>query len=611
MKTKTSIFKVMSSLIITSILCSCSRAVSSDVKVTTPLYKDPSASIEDRVKNLISQLSLEEKIGQMLLVERQQLSVGHIKEYYIGSLFSGGGSTPEDNTPTGWLKMIENYQQEAASTPHGIPLIYGIDAVHGHNSVENAVVFPHNIALGAANNNSLVKDIAAVTGEEMLATGIPFNFSPCLAVAQDPRWGRYYESFSENPRIVSELSSVYINELQNQYKIAVSAKHFAADGAAEWATGRNGKIDQGDAQLSEEEFRKIHLPPYESAIKAGAKTVMVSFSSINGIKCHENKQLITDLLKGELGFKGFVLSDYNGIHQLSGDKIYSKVVTAVNSGIDMLMEAEHWMETLKALKSAAKSGDISSARIDDAVTGILKVKLELGLFENPLGDASLIKTPFSSEEHKEVARRAVRESLVLLKNEKNTLPIKSGSKVFVSGPASDSIGIQCGGWTLDWQGNKRQPSGESILDGFKRMASELGGEIITDASKASLADLSVVVIGEESYAEFMGDDDSLSLNDGLALQENIKALQFAYSLKKPVVVIMVSGRPRIVTAEINNWAAFVMAWLPGSEGSAAAEVLYGKYSFKGKLPVSWPKDINTIPSKAAEDLLFPLGFGLE
>jgi beta-glucosidase len=275
------------------------------------------------------------------------------------------------------------------------------------------------------------------------------------------------------------------------------------------------------------------------------------------------------------------------------------------------MEAEHWLETLNALKSAAKSGEISEARINDAVTRIIRVKLELGLFEKPLGDTALIKNAFASEEHKEVAKSAVRESLVLLKNKNNALPIKSGTKVFVSGPASDSVGLQCGGWTLDWQGNKRQPSGETILAGFKNIASEYSNEIITESSKAHQADLSIVVIGEESYAEFMGDDASLSLEEDLALKDNLKALEFAYSLKKPVIVILVSGRPRIVTEEITKWDAFVAAWLPGSEGSAVAEVLYGKYNFKGKLPVSWPKDVTTIPSKLPEDVLFSIGFGLE
>lgn len=611
MKRKSIIFKVLSSLLLFSFLPSCGGTTPVDVKVTTPLYLDSQASVEDRVNDLLKGLSLDEKVGQMLQVERQQLHSDHIKKYYIGSLLSGGGSTPENNSPSGWLQMLEGYQQQALSTPHGIPIIYGVDAVHGHNSVEDSVIFPHNIGLGAANDITLMKEIASVTAEEMLSTGIPFNFSPCVAVAKDPRWGRFYESFGEDPQRVSNLSSTYISELQNKYKIAVSVKHFAADGAAKWGTGRNGKIDQGDAQLSEEELRKIHLLPYEKALEAGAKTIMVSFSSINGVKCHGNKHLITDILKGEMKFQGFVLSDYNGIHQLPEATIYDKVVTAANSGIDMFMEAENWLETLNALKKAAHNGDIKQERIDDAVTRILRVKFELGLFENPLGDKTLIKSQFASDSHKEVAKTAVRESLVLLKNDNNLLPIKAGEKIFVSGPACDSISLQCGGWTISWQGNKRESNGETILSGFKKMASESGGEIITDPAEAVKADISVVVIGEESYAEFMGDDDFLSLKGGLALKDNIKALQYAYSLKKPVIVIMISGRPRIITNEINNWNAFVEAWLPGTEGSAIAEVLYGKYNFKGKLPITWPKDVHSLPSKAAENTLFPFGYGLQ
>lgn len=610
MKKKTLLFRLAALVILAVFIPSCSSSTIKEAKVSSKTYKDPKASVEVRVKDLLSQLTVEEKAGQMLQVERNYLSSSDIKNYGLGSLLSGGGSTPRENSPEGWIDMLEGYQKQASKTPHAIPLIYGVDAVHGHNSLLGAVIFPHNIGLGAANDKELMKEIADATSEEMLSTGITWNFAPCVAVAQDPRWGRYYESLGEDPQRVSELSGPYISEMQDKYNIAVTAKHYTADGGTKWGTGYSGGIDQGNSSISDEELRKIYLPPYENAVKNGAKTIMVSFSSINDIKCHANKHLIMDILKGEMKFKGFVVSDYNGIHQIPAKSTYDKVVTAVNSGIDMFMEADYWKQTLDSIIKAVKAGDIKQDRIDDAVSRILTVKFELGLFENPLGNKQLIKNQVASDAHKETAKKAVRESLVLLKNENSILPIKNNTKVFVSGPASNSVGLQCGGWTLDWQGNKRQPVGNTILDGFKQMASQSGGEIITDPEQATKADLSVVVIGEESYAEYEGDDASLTLDSGKALSGNMSALKFAYSLNKPTVVIMVSGRPRIVTDEIDKWNAFVEAWLPGSQGDAVAEVIYGKYGFKGKLPVTWPKDSKNLPAKANNNILFPYNFGL-
>jgi len=586
-----------------------SPAVSASPEPTETAAPTPEVPIEERVQALLGQMNLDEKIGQMIQVERNFLRYGDIEKYCLGSVLSGGGSAPPKNDLNNWKQMIKGYQLEASSTRLGIPLIYGIDAVHGNNTVAGAVVFPHNIGLGAADDPALMEQIGIVTAEEMLAIGIPWNFAPCVAVVQDPRWGRFYESYGENPDVVTALSGAYIGGLAG-YDVAACMKHFAGDGAARWGTGVGGGIDQGDASLTEEELTDIHLKAYKAAVEAGVPTVMASFSSINGTKCHANADLIQGRLKDEWGFEGFVVGDYNAIHQLGGT-VYNQVVTAVNSGVDMMMEAEQWHDTIAALKSAAEDGAISAERIDDAVERILRVKCQLGLFENPRGDQSLIQNEFASDAHREVARQAVRKSLVLLKNEGDVLPIQDGAKVYVSGPAMDSVGIQCGGWTLTWQGVPEISAGTTILDGMKDMADKTGGEIITKKNRADDADLCVVVIGETPYAEFEGDDGSLSLDSGLALDGNMKALNDVYALGKPVVVIMVSGRPRIVTGELPNWDAFVEAWLPGSEGAAAAEVLYGEYGFTGTLPVTWPADAEGLPvSDHPDNVLFPYGAGI-
>jgi beta-glucosidase len=573
------------------------------------IYNNKSYSTEDRVKDLIGRMQIDEKIGQMIQVERDSKDFYDISEYNIGSILSGGGSTPNDNSPKGWTSLIKEYQQSAADTRLGIPIIYGVDAVHGHDIVMDAVVFPHNIGLGAANDTELMKKIASVTAEEMLSTGITYNFGPCVAVTKDLRWGRYYEGYSENIEIVKTLSSVYIKQLQS-YGIAATAKHFIADGATIWGTGDSGyKIDQGNTIIEEDKLLKEELLPYEEAVKSGVKSVMVSFSSINGIKNHSNKHLITDILKEKLGFKGIVISDWEGVQQINASNFDEQVAIAVNAGIDMLMEPSKWKETYDALKTGVEDAKISRERIDDAVTRILTVKFDLGLFENNLGNSSLIKNDFNSTAHKKIAETAVVESMVLLKNN-GILPLRKNSKIFVTGPAANSVGIQCGGWTIDWQGNQRQPSGVTILEGFEKIAKENGGIIITDIKKAKEADVTVVVIGEESYAEGKGDDGTLGLDDGMALEGNIKSLNDAKKLNKPIVTIMVSGRPRIISDNLNDWSAFVEAWLPGSEGEGVAEVIYGDENFKGKLPVTWPKSNKNLPIKE-DNILFPIGYGLK
>ncbi len=580
-----------------------------------------STSIEDRLNSLIGKMTLDEKAGQMVQGERQTASPADVKKYYLGSVLSGGGSYPGGNTREDWMAMCKEYQDAAMSTRLGIPVIYGIDAVHGHNTIYGAVVFPHNIGLGAAGDPELMTEVAAVTAREMIATGVNWNFGPCIAVARDERWGRTYESYSENPELVGRLLVPYIKTMQDKYGIAATAKHYAADGGTGWKTGNNTyAIDQGDARISEEELKKIHISGYEKAVKAGVKAVMVSFSSWNGLKNHENKYLIQDVLKGELGFKGFVISDYEALHQLKEGDFHSQVVASVNSGVDMFMEANHWRETIDEIKKAVNKGEITEQRLNDAVGRILKVKLEMNLFEKPLGNQNLAVKELGSAGSREIAKKAVRESLVLLKNKNTILPLKKGAKIFVTGPAADNVGVQCGGWTVGWQGGMDQSGnkwteGSTILEGFRKIARENGGTIITDKKKAGNADAAVVVIGEKPYAEYEGDDGELGLFNGLALDGNKKALEDAKATGLPVITVLVSGRPRIVTDEINSWDAFVAAWLPGSEGDAVSEVLYGEYPFTGKLSFTWPADVKQLPINvddgSGKKPLFPYGSGLK
>ncbi len=583
-------------------------------------YQNVNVPVEDRVKVLLESMTIDEKVGQMAQAERGTASPNDVKKYFLGSVFSGGGSHPGKNKVEDWIKMCTGYQEAAKSTRLGIPIIYGIDSVHGHNTVNGAVIFPHNIGLGAAGDPELMKRIANVTASEMIATGVNWNFAPCIAVGRDERWGRTYESFSENPDLVSKLSVPYIKELQDKFGIIATAKHYAADGGTVWKSSSSGyPIDQGDAKITEEELMEIHIAGYKKAIEAGVKSVMVSFSSWNGVKNHGNKYLIEDVLKGKLAFKGIVVSDYEAIHQLNEKDFYHQVVASVNAGIDMFMEPNHWKKTIEALKKAVDKGDVKVERINDAVSRILRVKFEMGLFENPLGKKELAASALGLDENCEVARKAVRESLVLLKNKNNILPLKKGAKIYITGPAMDDIGVQCGGWTASWQGGtdkggQKWTRGTTILDGFKKVARDNGGTIITDKKDAKDADVAVAVLGEKPYAEYEGDDGSLGLFDGTALDGNMKALEAVKESGLPVVVILVSGRPRIVTNEIEKWDAFIEAWLPGSEGDAVAEVLYGDYDFTGKLPVTWPVNVMQIPVSIDEmdgkKPLFEYGFGL-
>ncbi len=547
------------------------------------------------------EMTLDEKIGQMTQADRGYLrDEGDIARYFLGSVLSGGGSSPPDNTAPGWVDMYDRYQSIAQQTRLHVPLVYGIDAVHGHNNVRGAVIFPHNIGLGCTRDPALVERIARATAEEVAATGIDWTFSPCVAVARDERWGRTYESFGETPELVSEMGAAAVRGYQPT--IMACAKHFVADG------GTAGGRDQGDARIDEATLRAIHLPGYRAAVGAGVGTVMASFSSWNGQKMHGNRYLLTDVLKGELGFQGFLVSDWAGIDQLPGD-YSSDIETSVNAGMDMVMVPENYREFISTLKSLVQSGRVPQARIDDAVRRILRKKVELGLFDQPMTDRSLI-SQVGSDAHRQVAREAVRRSLVLLKNDGQVLPLSKMGRIHVAGKNADDIGNQCGGWTITWQGQSGPiTTGTTILQAIR--GGLLGGGSVTysrDGSGAAGADVGLVVIGETPYAEGVGDRTNLAL-----AAEDVAAVRAVKRARVPTVVVLVSGRPMIIDAILRDADAIVAAWLPGTEGAGVADVLFGDYAPTGKLSHSWPQGMSQIPinwGDASYDPFFPYGYGL-
>ena len=577
------------------------------------VYMDSSITVEERVENLLSLMTLEEKIGQMAQVERGYINSNDITEYGIGSILSGGGSSPAGNTPSRWADMYDDFQEYALSTRLGIPIIYGVDAVHGHNNLRGATIFPHNIGLGATRDSDLVRLIAQITAIEVSATGIDWNFGPCITVPQDERWGRTYEGFSEDPELVAELGKAAIEgyqgtDLSDINSILACAKHYAGDG------GTTGGIDRGNAEYSEEEFREIYISPYVSALEVPVGSIMVSFSSWNGIPMHANSYLITDVLKEELGFNGFVVSDWQGINGI--DKNYSDlsvqdVREGINAGIDMVMIPDNYKDFIDILTNLVEAGEVSINRIDDAVRRILTAKFEIGLFENPYADRSYIET-VGSQEHREIAREAVKKSLVLLKNEGSLLPLPKDLKsIVVAGSKADDIGSQCGGWTITWQGERGNiTEGTSILDAIKDTVSD--GTLVTYSRNGADippdADVVIIVIGETPYAESPGDSKYLLLSN-----EDMKTFNNLTGAGIPVVVILISGRPMIITEQIDKMDALVAAWLPGTEGQGVADVIFGDYAPTGKLAYTWPGSIDQLPINdmdGSKGSLFPFGFGL-
>ena len=578
-------------------------------------------SIEKRINELLAQMTLQEKVGQMTMVEKESIQPEQVKEYFIGSVLSGGGGNPTPNNPSSWRKMVNNFQEPALKTRLKIPLIYAVDAVHGHNNVKDAVIFPHNIGLGATGDADLVERIGQVTASELLATSVHWTFAPAVSVPRDIRWGRTYEGYSENSELVSELGDALVKGLQGDLsqsektRVMACAKHYIADGATEWGSrklaewtlhqGSNAspqieafaqqldnsqgkwQIDQGIAMIDEAELRSTHLPPYQSAIEAGVLSIMVSYSSWDGLKMHAHRYLLTDVLKGELGFQGLLVTDWMAIDQIDAD-YYTCAVTSINAGLDMIMVPYDYQKFISTVIQAVQNDDIDQNRIDDAVRRILRAKLALGLFEDPYGDEALLES-VGSDKHRELARDAVQKSAVLLKNN-DVLPLKPKTSLLVTGQAADDIGLACGGWTIEWQGSAGAiTTGTTLLEGLNQN-SQTEVTYQTDGNIQTHAPVGIVVISEQPYAEGDGDRADLSITE-----EQKRLIKQTRQHCDQLILIIYSGRPLVIADVVDDCDTIVSAWLPGSEASALADVLYGKVPFTGKLPFGWLGDPSQVP----------------
>ena len=582
-------------------------------------YKDKIISI--KVKNLVAEMTLDEKIGQMTQVDHRYLEQkSDIKTYFLGSLLSGGGSAPDTNNPRSWVRMYNEYQGLALDTRLAIPLIYGIDAVHGHNNVYGATIFPHNIGLGCSNDEKLVQEISEATAREVRATGLDWTFAPCLAVSQDERWGRTFESYSEDTEIVTRLGIASIkgyqgNNLDNPNSVLACAKHYVGDGSTIFGTGINGGIDRGDVLVDEKELRSKYIEPFRSAVENGVGSIMISYNSWQSKRLHGHSYLINDILKKELGFSGFVVSDWAAIDDIN-ENYKTSIITAINAGIDMVMvPGEHsnkshsYIEFINLLKKSVLEGSVSVNRINDAVYRILKIKYSMGLFEKPLKDYKKLNEVGSSK-NRELAREGVNKSVVLLQNN-NILPISKNIKsILVAGEHGHDLGYQCGGWSISWQGGSGNTTiGTTILDGIRdNIGNQSSVSFSKNGDEANDHDIIIAVVGETPYAEMKGDSESLELSnkDKLLLERLIKT-------GKPIVLILISGRPMIITPYLEHVDAVLAAWLPGTEGSGVADLLFGDVSPTAKLSFSWPRDMSQIPINYGDktyDPLFPLGYGL-
>jgi beta-glucosidase-like glycosyl hydrolase len=592
-------------------------------------YLDASLPIDERVADLLGRMTIEEKIGQMTqaAVSAIESYPSDIGDYGIGSVLNGGSDTLNDS-PEEWAAMIDGYQREALGTRLAIPLMYGIDAVHGNPAVPGAVVFPHNIGLGAAHDPELAGRAAAVTAAETRAAGIHWTFAPCVCVARDSRWGRTYESYGEDPGIGIEYAGPVVegyqgDDLAANTSVLATAKHFVGDGGTAYGSSTTNEwvLDQGVTTLTEEELRTIHLAPFKAAVDAGVGSVMASYSSTDlgdgPLKIHADEYLITDVLKGELGFDGFVVSDWQAVDQVSTD--YAEAVRAsINAGIDMVMVPFEYQRFTSTLLAEVESGGVGEDRIDDAVSRILTQKFALGLFEQPYADTSGAAA-VGSDEHREVAREAAAASQTLLRNDGDLLPLTGQESVYIAGSGADSIGRQTGGWTGSWQGSVDNPTqGTTILAGIEDVAPDAAVTFSEDASApVDGADVGIVVVAEDPYSEGVGDfgtgehDMAVSEADAAAIETVCGAVD--------CVVIVVSGRPIEIERHLGDPAtprgvdALVAAWLPGSEGAGVADPLFGATPYDGRLPVSWPRQLEDEPLNVGDpdyDPLFAFGFGL-
>lgn len=587
------------------------------------------SEIQARVESLLKRMTLSEKIGQMTQADRRAIQPDELAHWTLGSVLSGGGSNPTPNRPRHWADMVAEFNEAALKTRLAIPLLYGVDAVHGHSNVVGATIFPHNIGLGAAGDADLVEEIGRATALELSATGVFWNFAPCVAVPQDIRWGRTYEGFSQDTELVTSLSAAYLTGLQgggdfgSAGTVLACPKHFVADGGTFWGTtprydwldnywqavDERYQIDQGDARIDEATLLRVHMPPYRQAIVAGARSIMVSFSSWNGVKLHAHHQLLTNELKGRMGFTGFLVSDWQAINQLSPD--YEEcVVRSINAGLDMIMAPFDYQHFISALTGAVATGHVLPDRIDDAVRRILTVKYELGLFERQMEAEPSIEV-VGSHEHRELARKAVRNSLVLLQNERQALPVsRNVTRLLVAGEAADNIGLQCGGWTVEWLGGTGPITpGTTLLEAIRETMPagatvhyQESGHFPDDLE----AEVGIVCLHELPYAEGVGDRADLSLS-----ADEAGLLQRVRTKCQRLVVIIFSGRPLIITDQLSLADAWVAAWLPGSEGAGVTDVLFGDFPFTGRLSYDWPAATADLPlGQTGATPLFPRGFGL-
>ncbi|MGW2095977.1 glycoside hydrolase family 3 N-terminal domain-containing protein [Promicromonospora sukumoe] len=608
-------------------------------------YLDPRLSTKKRVADLLGRMTLAEKVGQMTQAERANVTSdpAAIAELGLGSVLSGGGSTPAENTPEAWADAIDGFQTQALSTRLQIPLIYGVDSVHGHGNLFGATILPHNIGLGATRDPALVTRAERMVATETRATGIPWTFAPCVCVVRDDRWGRTYESFGEHPALASVLGAAAVagfqgRDLESNRSVLATAKHFVGDGDTTFGTGEGDyTIDQGITEQSRRHVEKVDLPPYVATLKAGVGSVMPSFSSIdwtddglgNPVKMHANRELVTGWLKQKQGFDGFVISDWQGIHQIppvaADSPTTAQIVTSVNAGIDMFMEPSQFERFHTRLVAAVQDGQVSERRINDAVSRILTAKFELGLFEEPFADRSHADE-IGSAQHRAIAREAVAKSQVLLKNNRRALPLDDRDSIYVAGRNADDLGNQAGGWTGTWQGFSGDVTpGTTVLEGIRAAADDV--TFSEDASAPTDgADVGVVVVGETPYAEGFGDvggpewawdpadggvpreEKSMSLQPGDA-----EVVEKVCAEIRTCVVLVVSGRPQVLTEQLGSIDALVASWLPGTEGAGVADVLFGDRRFTGKLPVSWPRSADDPVVNVGDrdyDPLFPFGWGL-
>ena len=623
-----------------------------DATVPAPPDASPEASaspdtpaVEMRVAGLLGQMTLDEKVGQMIMVDYSALaSLDDISTYFLGALLPSADEAPADNAPQAWLDLASSFRAKAQATRLGIPLIVGIDAVHGDAKVAGATVFPHDIGLGCTRDPALVTAVEQATAAEVRAMGFTMVFSPDSDVGQDERWGRTYESFGEDPALASQMVTAAVSGYQEPYQepssvsgeagspgpsaLLACPKHCLGAGGTTWGTGVMGGIDQGDAQISEAEMRAVHLPPFKAAIDAGAMAIMVSYSSFNGAKMSSSSHWLTDVIKGELGFSGLLLSDFDAIRQLPGTS-QQQDAAAINAGLDMIMMSNGHADFVSDVKALIAAGTIPMARIDDAVTRILRAKVIGGLFDVKAPAASGLST-VGSAAHRQIARRAVQESLVLLKNDAGVLPLSKAAHVVVAGPAASDLGVQSGGWTLGWQGVTQTAAtpiaGTTLLAAMQAAASSPA--LVTyswDGSTVpSGTSVGVVFLYENPYAEFEGDTDDPDFTNtsmaqdpsGHIIYDGLAAgiVDKMTAAKIPLVLVLVTGRPVRIESYLAKFDAVVAAWLPGSAGEGVADVLYGDARFSGTLSKSWPRDATTLPISSLQsggNPLFPYGFGLQ